>query len=505
MPDLSHYYKILGIKAGTSQAEVKQAYRRLAKLWHPDRFSHDLALKQQAEEKLKAINEAYQYLKDYQPSIPAATSPPDTTQQSAQASVSTKLTGAEKCYERAAEYGRAGQYKEALEELSMAIRLNPDYVQAYRYRGFVHSMLGFELGAEADLRKARDLEWEQAYAARKAKRQAEEAARQRSTAQSQSARSPRSASPSSNPPQPNPHWLHLQTLIGHQGGVTAIALSGDGRLLASGSRDCTIKLWNLRTGQVFCTLSGHTAPITAIALSADANLLISGSEDQTLRFWRIKTGTLLRTLSGYKAVFTTLALSADRQLLVAGGQTGRVHFWLLNSNPITHGVYDQEDPVLSVALSRDGQQVLTGSNHHVITMYQGRTGELLRTWAAHSTVSTAIALHPTNQSFAVGGEDGIIQCWADQTTQSDRSSRLLTGHQGAITSLTFTPDGRYLISGSRDRTVRIWNSGTWELLAILTGHTQAVTSVASSQNGQWIVSSSLDHTIRLWRQEQPRS
>jgi curved DNA-binding protein CbpA len=174
MSDLNRYYKILGIKVGTSQAEVKQAYRKLAKLWHPDRFSGDPVLQQQAEEKLKAINEAYQYLKDYQPSETPANRA-DKPRRSSQVSVSTKLTGAEKCYERAAEYGRAGQYKEALEELSVAIRLHPNYVEAYRYRGFVHSMLGFELGAEADLKKARDLEWEQAYAARQAKRQGDRA------------------------------------------------------------------------------------------------------------------------------------------------------------------------------------------------------------------------------------------------------------------------------------------------------------------------------------------
>lgn len=497
MPDLNDYYKILGIKAGASQAEVKQAYRELAKLWHPDRFSNDPTLQQQAEEKLKAINEAYQYLKDYQPPPPIDRH--DEARQSSPTRVSTKLTGAEKCYERAAEYGRAGQYKEALEELSVAIRLNPNYMEAYRYRGFVHSMLGFELGAEADLRKARDLEWEQAYAARKAKQHAEEAAR-RAAAQPQTARSSRSSSHSPNRPQPSLHWTCLQTLADHRAGVTAIALSGDGRLLVSGSRDRTIKLWNLRTGKALYTLSGHAAPVTAIAFSADGSLLISSSEDRTLRFWHVKTGTLLRTLTGYE-VFTTLALSADRQLLVGCGQNGRVHFWRLNTDPIAYGIYDQETLMVSVALSRDGQQVITGSSQHLIAMHQGRTGELLRTWAAHFTVVTAIALNPVNPSFAAGGEDGTLQCWADQTAQSERSSHLLMGHQGAITALTFTPNGHYLISGSRDRTLRIWNSYTWELLSTLTGHTQAITSVASTSNGQLIASGSLDHTIKLWSQE----
>jgi COMPASS component SWD3 len=200
MSDLSRYYAILGLEFGASPMQVKLAYRRLAKQWHPDRFIHDRANKAHAEAQFKQINEAYAHLKQHSPMPPpparsaaeptqgdrdraahAAPPPADPSSGNAQppeppvaASANpqgssrwhTRRTDPKLFYDRGADLVKRGMYQESLDEFSMAIRLDPTYAEAYRYRGFVHSMLGFELGAEADLRKAKDLEWE---AARKAR------------------------------------------------------------------------------------------------------------------------------------------------------------------------------------------------------------------------------------------------------------------------------------------------------------------------------------------------
>ncbi len=569
-PDLNRYYKILGIASGASKSEVKQAYRILAKTWHPDRFPRDSPLRHQAEEKLKAINEAYHHLKNYQPEPGAATpqppasspvsktssstwtasktgsskpnsSKPDSSKPGgSQTHVSTKATNAEKYYERAAELGRQGKYREALEELSGAIRLNPGYVKAYRYRGFVHSMLGFELGAEADLRKAKELEIQQSYTSAEPKSYStygdrwrnasstsaasantssqQKASQPKSSAQTPSAQTPSAqtssaqtpsaqtssaharSNPSAEASSPMPtSWTCGQTLTEHRAGVSAIALSRDGKLLVSASHDTTIKLWNVRTGKAFCTLSEHAAAVTAIALSVDGQLLVSSSEDQTLRFWHVKTGTLLRSLQGYGEVFTTLAMSPDRQLLVGCGHSGIVYYWKLNTNPITHGSYCHKTPVLSLALSADGQMVMSGSNHHRIDLHQGKSEEWLRTWIGHGAVITAIALNPVDHSFAAGSEDGTLQYWADQTTSSDDTSLLLAGHADTVRSLGFSPNGQLLASGSRDRTIRLWHPKSRQLLCTLTGHSREVTSLTFSANSQALFSSSLDHTIKLWQ------
>lgn len=170
MTELSRYYEILGLQVGALPAEVKQAYRELAKLWHPDRFS-DPRQKLRAEEEIKKINQAYQSLKSHQPEpfippgpveAPGTTPPASTPDSPTPPAPSTRIyasgaSAAEAFYEAGAEHVKAGRYQEAIANFSSAIMLSPTYAAAYRYRGFVYSLMGLELGAAADLRRAEAL------------------------------------------------------------------------------------------------------------------------------------------------------------------------------------------------------------------------------------------------------------------------------------------------------------------------------------------------------------
>ncbi|WP_448573937.1 DnaJ domain-containing protein, partial [Trichothermofontia sp.] len=147
------YYAVLELQPGASLTEIKHAYRQLVRTWHPDRFPHDAVLQKQAEAKLKVINEAYEQLRTYQSPEPEPTSPrPQTHTQ-----VTTQAGGAEAWYQRGVVLVKAGRYEEALEALTAAIRLDPNYARAYTFRGFINSLLGFELGATEDFQKAKHL------------------------------------------------------------------------------------------------------------------------------------------------------------------------------------------------------------------------------------------------------------------------------------------------------------------------------------------------------------
>ncbi|MGI8500368.1 MAG: J domain-containing protein [Hassallia sp.] len=154
--DIHHAYEILGLKPGVSQIEVKQAYRELVKVWHPDRFFAQQE-KQKAEERIKKINEAYNQLKYYQPIAANESSPANYTE------IHIHRFDAEAFYELGRENVRKRMYQEAIANFTQAIRLNPKYIKAYKYRGLICSELGYEYRATADLNKAAQLEWELKY------------------------------------------------------------------------------------------------------------------------------------------------------------------------------------------------------------------------------------------------------------------------------------------------------------------------------------------------------
>uniref|UniRef100_A0A832M6E7 Tetratricopeptide repeat protein n=1 Tax=Oscillatoriales cyanobacterium SpSt-402 TaxID=2282168 RepID=A0A832M6E7_9CYAN len=508
MNSLQQYYETLGLQPGASPTEVKQAYRALAKTWHPDRFNHDSELRRQAEEKLKDINEAYRQLKDYQPTEnPHESSTASSSSSSARTTVSTKPTNAEFWYNRGAENAQQGRYKDALDDFSMAIRLNPTYVEAYRYRGFAHSMLGFELGAESDLRKAKVLELERKRAA-----ETVQSNRDRPPANSSPkkpwgwnwGKSTRKATQSAQTPPPQPAiWICEQTFRDHADGITAIAVNRDGKFLVSGSRDATVKFWNLRTGMVFHTLAKHDLPITAIALSLDGQLLATGSEDHTIKLWDLKQGILLRALTGHSSSINALAFSPDHRILISGGQDGKVGFWTLKTSRIAPTFQRQESPILAVALSPDGQLVMSGSENHILTLYQARTGELLRSLLGHTAGISSIAMNSDGRLFATGEEDGTIQIWAESAIVTSNPERLLAGHSDAVRSLAFSPDGQLLASASGDRTIQLWNPMNGERLAILSGHTDSINSIVFSPDGHTLFSGSTDKTVKHWHSSRP--
>jgi curved DNA-binding protein CbpA len=157
--DINDAYKILGLEPGASQAQVKRTYRKLVKIWHPDRFV-DQRQKQEAEEKIKSINAAYNKLKSESLSEPPIIENPSSSSPKNPPKISVNRWDAETFYNLGVENATEGRYEDAIADFTHAIRLNAYYVDAYKYRGLVCSQLGYEYRAASDLNKAAQIEQE---------------------------------------------------------------------------------------------------------------------------------------------------------------------------------------------------------------------------------------------------------------------------------------------------------------------------------------------------------
>ncbi|KAL2835372.1 putative wd40 protein [Aspergillus pseudoustus] len=217
-------------------------------------------------------------------------------------------------------------------------------------------------------------------------------------------------------PRVEENWsAELQTLEGHSNSVQSVAFSRDGQLLASGSDDETIKLWDSATGTLKHTLEGHSNLVRSVAFSRDGQLLASGSDDETIKLWDPATGTLKHTLEGHSNSVWSVAFSRDGQLLASGSTDTTIKLWDPATSTLKHTLEGHSNLVRSVAFSRDGQLLASGSNDTTIKLWDPATGTLKHTLEGHSDLVRSVAFSRDGQLLASGSNDTTIKLWDPAT------------------------------------------------------------------------------------------
>ncbi|MEH2042491.1 serine/threonine-protein kinase [Nostoc sp.] len=289
------------------------------------------------------------------------------------------------------------------------------------------------------------------------------------------------------------------TLQGHENSVLSVAISPDGKTIASSGDDRTIKLWNLATGKLISSLNGHFQEVNVVVISPDGKLLVSASDDNTIKIWNLATRKQIRTLIGHSDSVHALAISADSQTLVTGSDDNTIKIWDLATGEQIRTLAGHTFWVRSVAISPDGVILASGSFDKTIKIWNLAKGYPIRTLEGNFQTVTTVAISPNGKTLASASRDRTIKLW---NLATGREIRTLAGHGNTVTSVAFSADGKIVASGSRDRTIKLWNTATGEEILTLAGHTNTVTSVTFSPDGKTLVSGSEDNTIKIWRLSQ---
>ena len=335
--------------------------------------------------------------------------------------------------------------------------------------------------------------------------------------------------------------------VSHCDEVWDVSFSPNGEMIATASRDKTVKLWQRDDGKLIRTLRGHTDGVLSVSFNPKDQMLASAGYDKNILFWNTNDGSLIKTLSGNTDGVRHLSFSPNNNMLASVSLVGEiVKLWNISSNPIP-SLTGHSDWVFDVSFSHDGQTIATASRDNTVKLWQ-RDGKLLQTLTEHKKAVWDVTFSPDDKILAAASQDKTVKLWEKQdgtwklvqtldkrvgghesgvlavtfspkdqimATASDDSNvklwkkqnkkwefvQTLYGHGGKVSAVTFSPDDKILATASNDQTVKLWEKqdGTWKLVQTLYGHKGEVLAVTFSPDGHTIATASHDRTAKLWK------
>lgn len=238
---------------------------------------------------------------------------------------------------------------------------------------------------------------------------------------------------------------------------------------------------------------GHAGGVTAVGYTDDGRSMVTTGADGKLKIWST-TGTLSRTLDLGSAPATSLALRANRAL--TGHADGQIQMWDLEKAERIASFRRNEANVWSVTFTGEADRFAASGHDWKIALWDARKAAApVHVLEGHDSAAQAVAYAPKGSLLASGSADKTVKLWNLDTLDLMRTYR---GHRDFVTALAFAPDGKTLAAAGLDGVIRLWSTASNRLIRTLRGHKDRVGGLAFAPGGEALASASEDGTLRLW-------
>lgn len=289
------------------------------------------------------------------------------------------------------------------------------------------------------------------------------------------------------------------TMRGHSDTVRSVTFNPSSELIASGSSDGSVRIWDSGTGESVMHLRAHDGDVKSVDWSEDGHLVASGSVDQTIRLWDVSAWEETCCFRSHSGSITSVAIAPDNRHLVSASRDGTVRVWDFESGQELNSLDDINSPVLAVQWGPKSTRIGFVCEDGTVGIWDksGNSGD--RLIGKHEDTATTIAWNPRGDCLATASKNGTVRVWDPKSGNCLAClNGCIEGHDFPVWDVAWGPDGRSLASGGWDELVRVWESQNWNIQAELEGHSHWIRSVEISPAGGAIVSGAKDKTVRLW-------
>ncbi len=307
----------------------------------------------------------------------------------------------------------------------------------------------------------------------------------------------------------------IRTFVGHDDGVNDICFSPDGRNLITASDDGTVQSWEAATGKKIKTFNSNDK-VAAVSFSPDGKYIVTGSLDKknAIVLWQAAAGNFIRT---YRTIYETrrdtastetfhhkinsISFSSNGKTFVSGGRDGTAKIWSISEaeanrtfgKPRYDELLAKYQGVYSASFSPDGKWIAAGDGD-TVRIWEAATGKTIRQWRGHDKRVLSVRFSSDGRYLATGSEDKSAKLWLAKTGEN---VRVFIGHTGTVYSVSFRPDGKYLVTGSQDQTAKLWEVDTGKLIHTFSGQVEEVSCVDFSPDGKYLAMGSSQDTAGI--------